>query len=104
MGKTGHPVVPGAFGRLFGTAIGRVLDVLILHRGNDLSQKELAEYAGVSTKSLSKVLPKLMEFHLVKETRRIGHARMVTLDLSTNPIADHLVACEFELALKEADD
>ncbi len=104
MGKIGSPVIEGAFGRLFGSAIGRVLDVLILHRGNDLSQKELAEYAGVSTKSLSKILPKLTRFHLVKETRKIGRARMVTLDLSTNPIANHLVACEFELSLKEADN
>jgi hypothetical protein len=102
--KNSPPVIQGAFGRLFGTAMGRVLDFLILHRGNDLSQRELAEYAGVSAKSLTKILPKLMAFHLVKETRRIGHARMVTLDLSTNPITDHLVACEFELSLKEADD
>lgn len=103
MGDNGRPIVNGAFGRLFGNAMGRVLDVLILHRGGDLSQKELAAYAEVSAKSLSTILPKLMEFHLVKETRRIGHARMVTLDLSTNPITDHLVACEFELSIKEAD-
>jgi len=101
-GGDNRPVISGAFGRLFGTS-GRVLDVLILHRGNDLSQRELAEYAGVSAKSLSKILPKLMQFHLVRETRRIGHARMVTLDLTTNPITDHLVACEFELSMKETD-
>lgn len=104
MSKVYEPVIKGAFGRLFGSATARVLDVLILHRGNDLSHKELAMYAGVSTKSLSKnVLPRLLKFGLAKNTRRIGHARMVTLDLKTNPIVDHLVACEFELSLKEAD-
>jgi hypothetical protein len=105
MSKVGNPVVKGAFGRLFGSATGRVLDVLVLHRGHDLSHKELAEYAGVSTKSLSKdVLPKLFKFGLAKETRRIGHAKMLTLDMTSNPIVDHLVACEFELSLKEADE
>jgi len=97
-----QPIIEGAFGRLFGNAIGRTLDVLVLHRGHDLSLKELARNAGVSTKSLSKtVLPRLFKSSLVKETRRIGHARMVTLDLTTNPIVDHLVACEFELSLRE---
>lgn len=96
------PIIEGAFGRLFGNAIGRTLDVLVLHRGHDLSLKELSKYAKVSTKSLSKtVLPRLFDSGLVKETRKIGHARMVTLDLTTNPIVDHLIACEFEMSLKE---
>ena len=104
MSKVSKPVVGGAFGRLFGSATGRVLDVLILHRGNDLSHKELAEYAGISTKSLSKnVLPKLLKSGLVKHTRRIGHAKMVTLNLTANPIVDHLIACEFELSLNEVE-
>jgi len=99
----GKPVIEGAFGKLFGSAMGMVLDVVVLHRGHDLSQKELAEYAGVSTKSLSKILPRLVAFHVVKETRRVGNARMVTLDLTSNPLADHLVACEFELSLRAAE-
>ena len=98
------PVIEGAFGRLFGIATARALDVLVLHRGHDLSLKELAQYAGISRKTLSKtVLPRLLTSRLIKETRRIGHARMVTLDLKANPIVDHLIACEFELSLKEAD-
>lgn len=99
-----HPAVQGVFGRLFGTAIGRVLDVLILHRGNDLSQNELAEYAGVSAKTLNKILPRLSQFHLIKESRRIDHARMVTIDLSSDSLTEHLIACEFKLSLKEADN
>jgi len=101
MSKIGEPVIEGSFGRLFGSAIGRVLDVLVLHRGHDLSRKELAKYAGISTKALSKIIPKLEKFGLVKQTRKIGHAKMVTLDLKANPIVDHLIACEFELAFKE---
>lgn len=104
MGKNGSPVIEGAFGKLFGSAMGRVLDVLILHRGHDLSQKELAEYAGVSTKSLSKIMPRLVASHVAKETRKVGNARMVTLDLANNPLADHLVAIEFELSMEAADN
>jgi hypothetical protein len=104
MSENNKLVIEGAFGRLFCNAVGRTLDVLVLHRGHDLSLKELAKYAGVSTKSLSKtVLPRLFKSSLVKETRKIGHARMIALDLSTNPIVDHLVACEFELSLKEIE-
>lgn len=104
MSENNKPVIEGAFGRLFGNAIGRTLDVLVLHRGHDLSLKELGKNAGVSTKSLSKtVLPRLFKSSLVKETRKIGHARMVTLDLSTNPIVNHLVACEFALSLEGAE-
>jgi len=104
MSKVGKPVIEGAFGRLFGSATARVVDVLVLHRGHDLSLKELAEYAGISTKSLSKnILPKLFKEGLVKHTRNIGHAKMVTLDLAANPKANHLVACEFALSLVEAE-
>ena len=104
MSKTSNPVIKGAFGRLFGVALARALDVLILHRGHDLSMKELAEYADVSRKSLGKdVLPKLIKFRLVKQTRKIGNARMVTLDLTANPIVKHLIACEFELSIQEAE-
>lgn len=102
------PVIEGAFGRLFGSSVAKVLDVLILHRGHDLSLGELAEYAGVSRKSLSQsVLPTLFKSNLIKQTRMIGHAKMVTLDLSGNPgnaLADHLIACEFELSLRQADE
>lgn len=104
MGRSSKPAIQGAFGRLFGCATAKALDVLILHRGQDLSLKEIAEYAGISTKILSRsALPTLSKSGLIQYTRTIGHAKMVKLDLSGNPLIDHLVGCEFELSLRQAD-
>ena len=97
------PAVHGTFARLFGTPLARMLDVLILNRGYDLSMKELAEYAGITPKTVWKELPKLEEIRLVKHTRRIGHAKMVTLNRESNPLAEHLIAIEFDAALKEME-
>jgi predicted transcriptional regulator len=77
------------------------LDVLILHSGYDLSLKELAELAGISTKTLWKEMPKLERLNLVKHTRRIGHAKMVTLNRESNPVVEHLVRLEFDISLNE---
>lgn len=97
------PVIDGAFSRLFGTPVGRALDVLILHRGHDLSLKDLAEYAGVSEASLStRVLPKLHRLGLVTHNLKEGHGT-VSLNLKAGPVINQLVACEMTLSLKESE-
>jgi len=96
-----EPLIEGAFGWLFEVPIAKVLDVLILHRGYDLSMKELAENAGISPKTLWKVMPKLEEMNLIKHTRKIGNAKMVTLNMELNPFVDHLVGLELGIPLEE---
>lgn len=95
------PLIEGTFGRLFEVPIARVLDVLILHRRYDLSMKELAKNAGISPKTLWKVMPRLEEMNLIKHTRKVGNAKMVTLNLEANPIVDHLVRLELDIPLSE---
>ena len=96
-----EPLIEGTFGRLFEVPIARVLDVLILHRRYDLSMKELAENAGISPKTLWKVMPKLEEMNLIKHTRMVGNAKMVTLNMDLNPIVDTLIELELEIPLHE---
>jgi len=96
-----EPLAKGAFGRLFEVPTARVLDVLILNRGYDLSMKELAENAGISPKTLWKVMPKLEEMNLIRHTRKVGNAKMVTLNLDLNPIVDYLVRLELDIPLNE---
>ena len=94
-----QPPVEGTFAKLFGSPTGRILDALILHKEYDLSLKELAELAGITTKTLWKEMPKLEQMNLVKHTRRIGHAKMVALNREANPVAEYLVKLEYEIPL-----
>jgi len=98
-GKTrrgANPGVQGTFGDLFGGPTAQMLDVLVLHRGYDLSLKELAEYSGLSSKTVWQNLPNLFRYRLVKRTRNIGNAKMITLDTS-NGAVKRLIEVEFRL-------
>jgi len=101
--KTEKPIIEGTFGRLFNTPIARMLDVLILHRGYDLSLKELAEYAGITPKTVWKELPKLESLGLIKHTRQVGNAKMIALNQDINPLAECFIKIEYETAFKEME-
>jgi predicted transcriptional regulator len=94
-------VIDGTFGRLFNSATGRMLDVLILHRGYDLSLTDLAKYAGVTPKTVWKELSKLESIGLIKHTRKVGNAKMVTLNQDVNPLAAKFIEIEFGSAFKD---
>jgi len=97
----GEPLVKGTFSRLDDTPVNRMLDVLILHRGYELSLKELAKNAGISQKTVWENLPNLERFNLIKYTRRIGNAKMLTLNQEANPAAEHFVKIAFDAPLEE---
>ncbi|MCW4042445.1 MAG: winged helix-turn-helix domain-containing protein [Candidatus Bathyarchaeota archaeon] len=96
-----EPLIRGTFSRLDDTPVHRMLDVLILHRGYELSLKELAENAGISQKTVWKNLPNLEKFNLVKHTRDIGNAKMVTFNQEANPTADCFLKIAFETPFEE---
>lgn len=96
-----EPLIRGTFSRLDDTPINRMLDVLILHRGYDLSLKELAKNAGISPKTVWENLPNLEKFHLVKNTRNIGNAKMITFNQEANPTAEYFLKIAFETPLEE---
>lgn len=59
-----------------GSAGAKLLDLLVNYRDFDYSEKELAEAADISRKTVMRQIPKLVEVGLVRETRRVGRTKM----------------------------
>ena len=96
-----EPLIKGTFSLLDDTPVNRMLDVLILHRGYELSLKELSKNAGISQKTVWKNLQSLEKLNLVKHTRNIGNAKMITFNQEANPIADCFLKIAFETPFEE---
>ena len=50
----------------------KLLDLLVNYRDFDYSEKELAEAAGISRKTVMRQIPKLVEVGLVRQTKHAG--------------------------------
>lgn len=89
---------------LGGTPIIRVLDFLLIEgKYFDYSLSDIANNAGVSKITLNKILPKLEELGIVKETRSVGQAKMYMLN-KESPLAKRLYSFAMDLAFKKADE
>ena len=66
--------------RLFSNATARVLDFLILNQRFDYSASDISRLAEVPSRTLDRVLPKLIDEHLVKHTRKSGKSPMYILN------------------------
>lgn len=72
---------PPTLQRIFGdSAIARLLDYLTLYRGLDFPKTEISRNSGVAWKTMWRLWPTIERYGLVKETKRIGKAKMVTLN------------------------
>jgi len=75
-----------AFLETFGdTPILRVLDFLVIHEDFDYSMKDIAKFSGVGYSTLKLFWDKLEKNNIIKQTRKIGKAKMFKLNLG-NPI------------------
>ena len=81
-----------AFVMAFGEApTVKIMDFLIAERGlYDFTLTEIAENSGVSWATLHKVFPMFEKFGIVKETRRIGRAKLYTLN-EENPFVQKII-------------
>ena len=59
-----------------GSAGAKLLDLLVNYRDFDYSEKELAEAADISKKTVMRQIPKLLEVGLVCQTRSVGRTKM----------------------------
>jgi hypothetical protein len=57
-----------------------MLDFLISSQEFDYSEKDIAKYSGVSSKTVQREIPKLVNLKLVKQVRDVGNARMYQLN------------------------
>jgi len=89
---------------IFRTVVGdspttRVIEYLIETQGLDFSLTDIAEGAHVSWTTLHRIWANLEKAKLVTFTRRIGNAKLFTLNME-NPVAKALVEL-FNRALSE---
>ena len=78
-----------AFADIFGdSATARVLDHLAKFEHRDYSLTELANCCDMSYRTLQRVFPVLVQKELVRETRKIGKARMYSLNLDNTTVKE----------------
>ncbi|AIC14477.1 hypothetical protein NVIE_002900 [Nitrososphaera viennensis EN76] len=74
----------------------RIIDFFLENR-SDYSKKEIIENTGISKTTFYKVWDELVQFGIVKETRKYGMAQLYTLD-EKNPVIKKFMALDAELA------
>ena len=80
----------------------RVLDNLIIGKDFDYSISDIAEGANVGWTTIHEILPKLEKLGIVRQTRRIGMAKLYRINAS-NPIAAHIINLHNKLMQESID-
>jgi predicted transcriptional regulator len=78
--KTNKKENPKPFERIFHNATARVLDFLIVSKGYDYTESEIARRTGLTPKRVSRELENLVSENIVKKTRKIGKSNMYILN------------------------
>ena len=100
-GEKNKVLESGPLERLFaGAATAKMLDFLISSQEFDYSEKDIAKFSGVSTKTVQREIPKLVDYKLIKNVRPVGNAKMFQLDKSYK-IAELAAKFAFELAKED---
>lgn len=74
----------GPLARLLGSfATIRILDFLTTFRDFDYSVTEIAENVGISWRTAHRVVPKFLEYGLIKESRMVGRSRMYRANMES---------------------
>jgi len=93
----------GPLERLFtGSAMSAILDFLIIYRHWDYSKTDIAKNAGVSFRTVLRLLPELEEMGVIKRTRNVGKASMYQLN-AESPITKALEDLNLKIAKHGAD-
>jgi hypothetical protein len=97
-----------SFRKIFGDSpIVKLLDFLLAERGLfDYTLTDMAENSGVSWTTLNRIFPMFEKLDIVKETRRIGRAKLYTINTNhqlveklvkmRNEISDYFIQQELE--------
>jgi ACT domain-containing protein len=73
----------------------RIIDFFLENR-SDYSKKEIIENVGISKTTFYKIWDELVQFAIVKQTRKYGMAQLYTLD-ERNPAVKKFMALDAEL-------
>ncbi len=85
--------------RVFNSTHARVLDFLIMNQHFDYSHSDICKSAGISPRSLDRILPVLLEEKLVIKTGKSGKAYMYMFN--NNSEKGRLLEKYCKIALKE---
>lgn len=93
-----------SFVKLFGEhPTVKVIDFLITFREFDYSLKDISENAGIAWSTLHSILPDLLELEVIRETRKVGRAKMYKLN-GESSIVKQLVTLDNKLIKELADE
>jgi len=88
----------GPLERAFHGAPARIVDFLIIHKGSDFSESEIADMTRLSTKTVNRAMPQLISNNVVQLKRTVsGRTKMYWLHPKSNA-AVHLEEFVYELA------
>jgi len=94
----------GPLERLFGSsALSKVLDFLSIHENFDYSINEIAENTGIHRRTVSRVIPKLEYYQVVKNVRKIDRSNMYKLDKESK-LSTLLRRLAYNIAEHDVDD
>lgn len=88
-----------SFRKVFGDSpVVRLLDFFLAERGLfDYTLTDIAENSGVSWTTLHRIFPMFEKLGIVKETRRIGRAKLYTIS-TDHPLVEKLVKMRNEIS------
>ncbi|MDP3727904.1 MAG: hypothetical protein Q8R18_00475 [bacterium] len=94
---------PSVFVEYFGNyPLIRILDFLVCAREMDYSMTEIAKNSGVGWTSFSEIWPSLIKKEIVLETRKIGNAKLFTLN-QKNPWVKELIRMDKVITKMETE-
>lgn len=94
----------GPFQRLFGnSAVTKVLDFLATHEDFDYSINEIAENTGIHRRTVSRVIPSLEYYQVVKNVRKIDRSNMYKLNKESK-LSTLLRRLAYGIAEHDVDD
>lgn len=72
--------------KMFRNSTAQVLDFLIIHEGWDYNKTQIAEYSGITHKTIYDIWPVLEKYSLIKQTRTIGRMKMYSINKESNAV------------------
>ena len=88
----------GPVERAFHSAPARIVDFLIIHKGSDFSESEIADMTKLSTKTVNRAMPQLISNNIAQLKRTVsGRTKMYWLHPKSKA-AVHLEEFVYELA------
>jgi len=90
----------GPLERLFHSAAARITDFLVIHKGSDYSEAEIAEMTGLSTKTVTREMPYLVADGIADVKRTVGRSKLYWLHPRSKAAEDLEKFCFDRAALR----